>query len=117
MTPLSLALRYYRTERGLSQNELARRSGLGQRTLSAIETGRRQLRLDQDFQALVDALTLDADEISKLREAAQISSRRIRIPDAVSPRELRLMHQLAARLGNLQERQIAQIRDALSNGS
>jgi DNA-binding XRE family transcriptional regulator len=106
-------MRFYRAERGLSQAELARRAGMEQRVLSAIETGRRRISGESEFMSLLNALALCEPEARQLREAQNMSSRRIRLPVDVTPRELRLIHQLASRVGDLGEEQIAQISRAL----
>lgn len=86
------------------------------RAISAIETGRRQVRTDAELQALIRGLGLNLSEAQQLGEAVRASSRRIHIPSHASPRELRLVHQLVGSLGQLQDQQIAQISDALAGG-
>lgn len=59
MTPLTLRIKELREAKALSQSELARRAGVRQATLSAIEAGKTR-RVDFDvMERLAEALGVD----------------------------------------------------------
>jgi len=60
VTPIRLRLREIREARGLSQRELARRSGVTQATLSLIERGRSKGVDFNTLEKLATALEVDA---------------------------------------------------------
>src|SRR5579884_1496991 len=59
---LGALLRQYRAAAGLTQEELAARSGLGVRTIAYLEAGRRGTPRSESLQLLADALSLTPDE-------------------------------------------------------
>lgn len=61
VSPAAAMLRAMRTARGRSQEELASRSGLSDRTIRAIETGRIRLPQRETLHRIAGALELEAD--------------------------------------------------------
>lgn len=59
MTPVQIPLEELRESKGWSQAELARRSGVGQATISRIEAGTRRIDLDV-LEKLANALEVNA---------------------------------------------------------
>ncbi len=84
MTPLSLFIRRHRRRLGLTQADLARRVGCDATYINAIETGRRRPDGLQFLGALAVALELGTDDRMALGEAATLSKRSLRVPDALT---------------------------------
>src|SRR6476619_6328138 len=61
-SPLSVALRRFRTRAGLTQEELAERAGLSADAISSLERGVRRRAQPHTLGALVTALSLSPDE-------------------------------------------------------
>jgi transcriptional regulator with XRE-family HTH domain len=57
-----VVLRWFRVQRMYSQAELAERSGLREKSISALETGLRSRPHFSTLRALADALSLDENE-------------------------------------------------------
>jgi transcriptional regulator with XRE-family HTH domain len=64
-------LRRFRVQRMYSQAELAERSGLREKSISALETGLRSRPHFSTLRALAEALSLDESERSALLAATQ----------------------------------------------
>lgn len=113
MSPYGLKLRYFRIERGISLKELAEHVQLSEKTLSAIETGRRRPLTGEALEKIRSYLGLSADEAAALQEAALDSPAYIRIPHQATPMEYRLVHCLIRSLGMLTKEQITGIHSLL----
>ena len=64
-------LRRYRTESGLTQEELAERAAISARTVSDIERGLRRTVYRETARRLVDALDLEAPDRGAFEKAAR----------------------------------------------
>ncbi len=115
MSPFGLMLRYMRNERGISLKSLAARVGISQKSLSAIETGRRHPPDQGLVEKISQALELGATEIHRLRESVNHSSPAIRIPYGATPRAYRLVHRLINRLDRLSARDMESIQAILES--
>ncbi len=113
MNPYGLQLRYFRKERGISLKELAEQVQLSEKTLSAIETGRRRPLTGEALQKICNYLGLSAGEAAAPEQAALDSLAYIRIPHQATPMEYRLVHHLIRSLGFLSRDQIAGIHSLL----
>src|SRR3954447_570498 len=67
-------LRHYRVEAGLTQEDLADRSGVSVRTISDLERGLKQTPRPVTISLLAQALGLSDDENGDLRTATEIKS-------------------------------------------
>ena len=74
--PFGDVLRRFRVQRMYSQAELAERSGLREKSISALETGLRSKPHFSTLRALAEALSLDEAERSMLLAATLEQSRR-----------------------------------------
>lgn len=63
MTPLELAIKRLRTERGLTQQALADLVGVRQATISDIENGKSRLDTLDLIDALADALDVEVGDL------------------------------------------------------
>src|SRR6185436_4149588 len=87
MSPFGLQLRFYRTERGVPLKRLAEELRLSEKTLSAIETGRRRPLTEEELRIVSKFLHLNTQESAALELAAADSPRYIQIPLAATPRQ------------------------------
>lgn len=113
MNPFGLQLRFYRKERGIPLKVFAEKLHLSEKTLSAIETGRRRPLGGDALRIVSECLGLNERESAALSEAAFDSVSYIRIPQQATPREYRLVHRLVRALGVLSGDQISLIHGAL----
>lgn len=109
MTPFGALLRYYRQERGLTQQEMARQLSVDSKHISSLETGRRRPPELDELEKVFSALQLTQSQRDKLRTAAQDSAYLIRIPREVSPLGLQLAHHLVRSLRGMRPEQITAI--------
>lgn len=128
MTAFGKLLRFYRTQRGLTQSELASKISdsinrqrvrkfdlYGSRTLttlqgiSNVEKGRRQPPMGPVLTVLFDALELSSFERRQLIEARARSSFAIQVPRTASPADLELVHYLVSSLPALSDDRKTQI--------
>jgi transcriptional regulator with XRE-family HTH domain len=109
MTPFGALLRHYRTLRGVSQKDLARRLNCDSKLISSLETGRHSAPKDAMLDALYEALALSACEREQLANAAGQSSFLIRLPRDTSPLDLALVHRLVTIVGSLDLKRKTQI--------
>ncbi len=117
MNPFGLQLRYFRKERGISLKVLAQKICISDKTLSAIEIGRRRPLSGEQLQVACQSLGLNLEESAALEKAALDSSSYIRIPQQAAPRHYRLVHRLIRSLVGLSENQIAVIDTALNHNA
>jgi transcriptional regulator with XRE-family HTH domain len=110
MTPFSDYLFQLRRARGLRQQELADRLGLGSSYISALESCRKEPPTEKQLQRVIEVMALNADEAAELIRLAKLSRRRIDIPTEASKEEYVLAHELAAQLGSLTQNQIDMMR-------
>jgi len=110
MTPFGHQLQCLRSDRGYSQKRLAAAAGLPSRTLSAVETGRRNALLPGELDRVAKVLQLDNEELAALREAAQLSSYRPSFPRDIPPATLRAANELVRELRCLDHDEVRQIR-------
>lgn len=99
----------------MSLKTMSVRLGVSQKSLSAIETGRRHppdLLLTERICQALNLSTLDA---TRLRDAINDSSPAVRIPYGATPLAYRLAHQLMRRLNRLSLRQIEEIQAVLDD--
>lgn len=92
-------LRHLRKERGVTQQELARRAGVTSNYVALLEAGRRQNPSRRVLTRLCDGLTLDNDERDRLHLAAQIlppSGKTPQPPRHIAYEALRYLLQLPA---------------------
>jgi tetratricopeptide (TPR) repeat protein/transcriptional regulator with XRE-family HTH domain len=109
-------LRHIRVDRGLSQEELADRSGLSVRTIRNLEQGRRRRRSSTTV-LLLDALSLtDAERVAVLEVAGSADVRAVAgASDAGSPRVMDTPRQLPAGVAGFAGRasELARLDDVL----
>lgn len=105
MTPFGALLRYHRTLRGVTQQEMARRLKVDFKIISSMETGRRLPPNGDELQHLCAALDLADCDQQQLIEAAQKSSYIIRLPRDTSALDLDLVHRLVHALKGLEPNQ------------
>lgn len=113
MNPFGLQLRYYRKERGIPLKALAEKVRISEKTLSAIETGRRRPPAGDFLRAVCKHLGLNENESAALEQAALDSPPYIRIPQQATPVHYRLVHRLIRSLPALSGDQIAVIHSIL----
>lgn len=113
MTPFGVLLRYRREERGMSQHELATVLGLDSKQVSAIETGRRRPPADEALLKIRSALALSDAEFAELCEASSFSTYIVRIPHDVSPKNLRLIHEIIGSIGRLRSEELFEVRQGI----
>ncbi len=114
MSPFGSLLRYHRNERGILLKALAAELGISEKSLSAVETGRRRPFPDKEIERICKILRLTETESAALREAAQQSRPHLRIPTGVSPHRYRLAYRFIQSLEKLSEDQITAIQRALN---
>jgi HTH-type transcriptional regulator, competence development regulator len=102
MTPFGALLRYYRTVRGITQQELARRLDADFKLISSMETGRRSPPSGGELERLCAVLNLADCDQQQLMEAAHKSSYVIRLPRDISAIDLELVHRLVHALNRLE---------------
>ena len=100
-------LRYLRKDRRVTQKDLAAAIGVGPKTVTAIEAGRRGPLDNAQINRLSEFLALKPHEDRALREAARMSSYTARIPKVASPQEMRVAHIVVGLLGTLRPAQVA----------
>jgi transcriptional regulator with XRE-family HTH domain len=71
---LAALLRQLRELAGMTQEELAERSGLSIRTISNLERGRTAVPQRRSIEMLADALGLAGDSLDRFHEAARVRS-------------------------------------------
>lgn len=115
MSPFGLQLRFMRNERGVSLKTLSASVGVSQKSLSAIETGRRSPPDEGMVKKIGLALDLSTSELLKLQESADQSSPALRIPYGTTPRAYRLAHRLVMGLNRLSTRDMDAIQAILED--
>ncbi|MFJ1258077.1 helix-turn-helix domain-containing protein [Cupriavidus sp. CuC1] len=113
MTALGDFIRQHRTDRNLTQAELARRVGINATYINAIETGRKRPDGRQLLGALAVALQLDDDGRCGLVTAAELSQRMLRLPEELSPAKHELVRALIEDLPHLGNPETAILADVL----
>ncbi|MBE1473649.1 transcriptional regulator with XRE-family HTH domain [Actinophytocola algeriensis] len=68
---MAAVLRELREQAGITQEELADRSGLSIRTISDLERGRTTTPQRRSIELLADALCVDGDSLEQLQQAAR----------------------------------------------
>jgi predicted ATPase/DNA-binding XRE family transcriptional regulator len=107
-------LRQLRSAAGISQDELARRSGLSTAGVGALERGVRRAPQPETIALLAEALSLGAEARADLEQAAQRGRARSRTP---SPDALPSTHNLPLQLTSFvgRAKHIEQIRDHIES--
>lgn len=113
MTPFSDYLFQLRRNRGLRQRELADILGVEQTYLSALEAARKDPPSPEQVARFAMALELTEEEHADLLYAAQISKRKLELPEDTNRAEYQLVHELVNNLGGLSDDQISVIRTVL----
>ncbi|WP_184415265.1 helix-turn-helix domain-containing protein [Rhodocyclus tenuis] len=113
MSPFAIYLRALRKQRGLRQNELARRLGYEPSYISALERSDKGPPKQDFVDRLIRILALSDEEQLALSQALRLSRRQISLPFRASEREYVLLHQLEPQLGRLTPLQIHLIELAL----
>jgi transcriptional regulator with XRE-family HTH domain len=113
MTPFSDYLFQLRRNRGLRQRELADILGVEQTYLSALEAARKDPPSPEQVARFAMALELTEEEHADLLYAAQISKRKLELPEDTNRAEYQLVHELVNSLGGLSDDQISVIRTVL----
>lgn len=113
MSPFAIYLRALRKQRGLRQNELARRLGYEPSYISALERSDKGPPKQDFVDRLIRILALSDEEQLALSQALRLSRRQISLPFRASEREYVLLHQLEPQLGRLTPLQIHFIELAL----
>ncbi len=114
MSPFGSLLRYHRNERGILLKALAAELGISEKSLSAVETGRRRPFPDNEIEKICKFLYLSETESAELKEAAQQSHPHLRIPTGVSPHKYRLAYRFIQSLETLSEEQVTVIQKTLN---
>ncbi len=115
MTPLGEKLRELRRKKGVSQKEMAAALGVSAAYLSALEHGRRGVPTWVLLQKIIGYFNIiwdDAEEV--LRLAGQSRPRVMIDTSGLSPAATELANLLAERIGSLDARTLAEIRNLLS---
>ena len=81
-------LKIYRTQAGISQEQLAERAGVSVSAIGAHEQGLRRAPYRETIDRLCDALALGAEDRKRLHDAANAA--RARVPRAARPASVRL---------------------------
>lgn len=95
MSPLGKFVRHRRKQLGLFQEELAKRLGIDDTYVSAIETGKRTPDKAEFLGALCRALELDNEQAAELAYAAQASQLVLRLPQGTLARKQEVLKALA----------------------
>lgn len=104
MTPFGARLRAMRTERGVSQKDMAAAIGVSPAYLSALEHGRRGTPTWAMVQKIIGYFNVIWDEAEELQTLAQASDPRVVIDTAgLSPRATALANLLAIRISTLSD--------------
>jgi len=114
-SPLAVLLKYHRSRQGLSQKGLAYEAGLSVKALSALESGRRLPPNEATLRKLSRTLELSDRDLGELVQAATYSNYTVRIPDAASPDEMRLVHRLVRAVGRLTRSEIRRMASLLGD--
>lgn len=102
MTPFGEKLRDLRTERGISQKEMAKAIGVSAAYLSALEHGKRGQPTWDKVQRIIQYFNIIWDEAEELQRLAMISDPRITIDTGgLSPAATELANLLAAKIGEI----------------
>ncbi|PSH63836.1 transcriptional regulator [Phyllobacterium brassicacearum] len=102
MTPFGEKLRDLRTERGISQKEMAKAIGVSAAYLSALEHGKRGQPTWDKLQRIIQYFNIIWDEAEELQRLAMISDPRITIDTGgLSPAATELANLLAAKIGEI----------------
>jgi transcriptional regulator with XRE-family HTH domain len=113
MTPFSHFLRKLRTDRHITQKDMAEFLGYEQSYLSALENGAKGTPKKQFLDQVVKRLNLDAQEKLALFNAANISRRSIKLPFKASCEIFEICHELEQQLPRLTHFQLELITLAL----
>ncbi|WP_353405421.1 helix-turn-helix domain-containing protein [Duganella hordei] len=113
MTPFGLALHGLRRDRRLPQKQLASMLELDQSYLSGLESGRKGSPPASLVQRLKVALDLSEAEASALQRAADLSRRKVEIPQCAEPDEYVLVYSIIERIGQLKPAQVRAIQEVL----
>lgn len=97
----------------MSLKTMSARLGVSQKSLSAIETGRRQPPDLPLVDSMCQVLGLSASDAALLRDAISDSSLAVRIPYGATPLGYRLAHRLMRHLNRLSIQQIEEIQAIL----
>ncbi len=102
MTPFGERLRDLRTERGISQKEMAKAIGVSAAYLSALEHGKRGQPTWDKLQRIIQYFNIIWDEAEELQHLAMISDPRVTIDTGgLSPAATELANLLAAKIGEI----------------
>ena len=110
MTPFGDFIFAIRREWGLRQKEMAYRMGVDASYLCALEAGRREPPTAEQLQRYAQALGLSGEMTRKMVQVAELSRRRLEIPQDASKEEYVLAHQFMLALGSLTSAQVEIIR-------
>ncbi|MCI5077533.1 helix-turn-helix transcriptional regulator [Oricola sp.] len=102
MTPFGERLRQLRSERGMSQKEMAQKVGVSAAYLSALEHGHRGLPSWALLQRIIACLNIIWDDADELQRLALQSAPKVSIDTAG-------MHPLATELANLLQQSIGDL--------
>ncbi|MBZ9796886.1 helix-turn-helix domain-containing protein [Mesorhizobium sp. ES1-4] len=119
MTPFGERLRALRTERGVSQKDMAAAIGVSPAYLSALEHGRRGAPTWTLIQKIIGYFNIIWDDAEELARLAEASHPRVKLDTAgLSPAATELANLLAENIEKLDEAELrrvtASIRKALS---
>ncbi len=115
MTPFGERLRAMRTERGVSQKDMAAAIGVSPAYLSALEHGRRGTPTWAMVQKIIGYFNVIWDEAEELQMLAQTSDPRVVIDTAgLDPRATALANLLARRISAMSDEEIAAATAAIS---
>ncbi len=83
MTPLGQKVKELRVTKGITQQRLAERAGIGHSLISALESGRRKYVSPEDVRALARGLEVPEDELWRVIPGGKREQRYISITGAV----------------------------------
>lgn len=107
MTPFGERLREMRTERGVSQKDMAAAVGVSPAYLSALEHGRRGRPTWAMVQKIIGYFNVIWDEAEELQRLAETSDPRVVIDTAgLSPKATELANMLAGRIAAMSDDQM-----------
>lgn len=114
MTPFAESLEILRSDRGLTQAQLAEKADITSNYLSMLERGVKRPPSDETLEKLSKALELSPDEARAFTYDAELTQFRFTIPATATRDECEMVRSLYKHLGTLTTKQVQLIELALS---
>ncbi|MCY6383155.1 helix-turn-helix domain-containing protein [Hoeflea prorocentri] len=114
MTPFGVKIRALRSERGITQKQMARAIGVSPAYLSALEHGHRGQPSWELLQRIIGFFNIIWDDAEELQRLASVSHPRVTIDTAgLSPEATALANNLARSIAALKKDDIKRLQSAL----